>query len=51
MDPNVQAKELELQRQLGAKVRIAPHATGGGTITIEYTDAEELDGILRTISR
>lgn len=50
-DPNLRARELELQRQLGAKVRIASRTTGGGTITIEYTDAEELDGILRTVLR
>lgn len=50
-DPNIRARELDLQRQLGAKVRIAPRITGGGTITIEYTDAEELDGILRTVLR
>jgi ParB family chromosome partitioning protein len=49
LDPNTHAKELELQRQLGAKVRIAPRTTGGGTITIEYTDAEELEGIMRTL--
>lgn len=50
-DPNIRAREIELQRQLGAKVRIASRTTGGGTITIEYTDAEELDGILRTVLR
>ena len=48
-DPNTRAKELALQRALGAKIHIAAHPRGGGSITIEYTDAEELDGIVRTI--
>lgn len=47
-DPNLRAKELALQRTLGAKVRITPTAHGG-TITITYTNAEELTGILRAI--
>jgi len=48
-DPNVRAKELALQQRLGAKVRIAPRTDGGGAITIEYTDTEELQGIIGTI--
>lgn len=50
-DPNVRAKELALQQRLGAKVHITPRTSGGGAITIEYTDPEELQGILGTILR
>lgn len=43
---DLRAKELALQRRLSARVRIAPGTDGGGTITIAYTDAEELNGIV-----
>lgn len=50
-DPNLRAKALALQQALGARVRIAPNGGGGGAITIEYGDAEELSGIVRRISK
>ncbi|MDO8463140.1 MAG: ParB/RepB/Spo0J family partition protein [bacterium] len=49
-DPNLRAKALALQQRLGAKVRIEANASGGGTIAITYTDREELDGIVQTIT-
>lgn len=49
-DPNLRAKEIALQQRLGAKVSITPRG-GGGEIAIEYSDPEELRGIVRTILR
>ena len=49
-DPNLQAKEAALRQRLGAKVRITPNGSGG-TIAITYFSAEELAGIIRTITR
>lgn len=49
-DPNLHAKQLALQRVLGAKVTITPNASGGGVIAIAYSDAEELEGIVEAIS-
>lgn len=50
MEVNLRARELDLQRALGAKVAIARKGSGG-TITIAYGDAEELSGIVRKITR
>ncbi|MFH1098660.1 MAG: ParB/RepB/Spo0J family partition protein [Candidatus Uhrbacteria bacterium] len=50
IDPNLRAREVDLQRKLGAKVRIITRGRGG-TIVIAYNDVEELQGIVRTILR
>lgn len=50
IDPNLQAKEAALRQRLGARVRITPRGHGG-VIAIEYFSAEELAGIVRTITR
>jgi ParB family transcriptional regulator, chromosome partitioning protein len=49
-DPNVVARELSLQRQLSARVTIVPRGQGG-TISISYSDDEELQGIINTITK
>jgi ParB family chromosome partitioning protein len=44
-DPNVSAAEEQLQRELGARVRIHPGARGGGRIEIHCHDADDLDRV------
>lgn len=36
----------ELSDRLGAEVRILPTSRGGGTLSVRYSDLEQLDGIL-----
>ncbi len=38
-----------LQRRLGARCRVDPKSAGAGTIEIDYTSLDELDGILSKI--
>lgn len=45
-DPDIRALEQELSENLGARVRLAHKARGGGRLIIEYGGAEELDGLL-----
>ena len=47
-DVETRAREARLRAALGAKVTIKP-AGKGGNITIHYSDAEELEGIVRTV--
>lgn len=47
-DVEVQAREARLRAALGTKVSIKP-AGKGGNISIHYSDAEELEGIVRTV--
>ena len=47
-DVETRAREARLRDALGAKVTIKP-AGKGGTISIHYGDAEELEGIVRTV--
>ena len=47
-DVETRAREARLREALGTKVAIKP-AGKGGNITILYSDAEELEGIVRTI--
>ena len=50
LDPNLRAKEAAIRERLGARVRITPRGRGGA-IAIDYSDAEELQGIVQTITR
>jgi ParB family chromosome partitioning protein len=45
----IRALETRLQRVLGTKVRVAPSASGKGTITIEYYSLDDLDRILEKL--
>ncbi|WP_404800655.1 ParB/RepB/Spo0J family partition protein [Anaeromyxobacter paludicola] len=38
-----------LQRRLGARCRVVPKSSGAGTIEVDYTSLDELDGILGKI--
>jgi ParB family chromosome partitioning protein len=49
-DPNTAALEWELTDALGLKVMIANKA-GGGTVTIEYSDLDQLDRVLALLRR
>lgn len=45
-DPDVQRLEDELAGELGAVVRVRHGASGRGSLTIEYSSLEQLDGII-----
>ncbi|PIS40994.1 MAG: hypothetical protein COT26_00370 [Candidatus Kerfeldbacteria bacterium CG08_land_8_20_14_0_20_43_14] len=47
-DVEIKAKEARLRSALGTKVKISPQGKGGD-ISIDYSDAEELEGIIRKI--
>ncbi|MCL2468642.1 MAG: ParB/RepB/Spo0J family partition protein [Alphaproteobacteria bacterium] len=48
LDPNIIALENELSRQLGLKTRI--NARGGvGTITVHFTDLDQLDTVIQKL--
>ena len=47
-DVETRAREARLRGALGAKVIIKPSGKGG-TISIHYSDPEELEGIVRTV--
>ena len=46
VDPDIRALERELSENLGARVRFAHKARGGGRLIIEYEGSEELEGLL-----
>ncbi len=46
VDPDVRALQDELTDRLGAKVQIRQRARGAGSLTIEFNNNDELDGIL-----
>lgn len=48
-DPNIESLQQELAEQLGAKVEISCNAKGKGRLVINYTNLDELDGILSQI--
>lgn len=48
-DPDIQRLEQDLASILGAKVAIAHTTSGRGKLVINYTDLDELDGILAKI--
>ncbi len=50
MDPNVKAAQEQLQRSLGLKVRIED-VRGKGRVVIEYSNLEDFDTLLETLSR
>lgn len=45
-DPDVQRLEEELAGELGAVVRVRHGASGRGSLTVEYSSLEQLDGII-----
>lgn len=49
-DPDVQQLENSLSEKLGAKVAISHNRKGKGKLVINYTNLDELDGILRHFS-
>jgi ParB family chromosome partitioning protein len=49
VDPNVKAAIQEMERVLGARVRIVEKARQKGRIEIDYHSAEELDRIYAVI--
>ncbi len=49
LDPDVRRLESDLGERLGARVRIRHTNTGKGSLLIDYTTLEELDGILERI--
>jgi ParB family chromosome partitioning protein len=50
IDPNVKAAQEQLQRSLGLKVRIED-VRGKGRVVIEYSNLEDFDTLLETLSR
>jgi ParB family transcriptional regulator, chromosome partitioning protein len=47
--PSLRALTQRLQRRLGARVRVIPKSGVAGTLEVEYTSLDELDGILAKI--
>lgn len=50
-DPNIEALQNQLAEQLGTKVEIRCNSKGKGRLVINYTNLDELDGILAQIKR
>lgn len=50
-DPDIRALQEELSESLGTRVRISHKRNGRGTLTIDYSSADELEGILERIRR
>ena len=48
VDPNVRAAQLELERMLGTRVRIAD-SNGKGRIVIEYRNLSDFDRVLELL--
>ena len=51
LDADIRALQEELSERLGTRVRIHHKRTGRGTLVIDYTGADELEGILERIRR
>ena len=51
VDPDVRALETELSEQLGAAVTIQQRKQGKGTLRIDYSSLDQLDGILARIRK
>jgi len=49
-DPHVEEVKRRLRDRLGTKVAVLPRSRGGGTISIAYHDAEDLDRLLALIA-
>ncbi|MGI5819594.1 MAG: ParB/RepB/Spo0J family partition protein [Armatimonadota bacterium] len=49
-DPHIEDVTRRLRNNLGTKVVLLPKSSGGGTISIVYHDAEDLDRILAMIA-
>lgn len=50
-DPNLVALEHDLADRLGLRVRVAAKADGAGALTIHYDSPDQLDAVLRRLSR
>lgn len=48
-DPDVQRLEEELSESLGTQVKIHANRKGAGRLTIEFSDLDQLDGIMRRL--
>lgn len=48
-DPDIRALERELSDRLGARVRLTPKGKGAGRLVIDYTSADELEGLLERL--
>lgn len=51
LDPDIRALQEELSERLGTRVRISHKRNGRGTLIIDYSSADELEGILERIRR
>lgn len=51
VDPNVRAFLQSLQKKLSTKVTLKPNRKGGGTLTFEYYNQDDLDRILEHLER
>lgn len=49
VDPDVQRLENELAEQLGAVVRVRQGSSGRGSLIIDYSSLDQLDGIIRRL--
>jgi len=49
LDPDIQRLQDRMEESLGARVRIQHQSSGKGKLTISYTSADELDGILQRL--
>lgn len=48
-DPDLRALEQELSDRLGARVRLTQRGSGAGRLVIDYTTADELEGLLQRL--
>lgn len=51
LDPDIRTLQEELSERLGTRVRISHKRNGRGTLIIDYSSADELEGILERIRR
>ncbi|MBI5638729.1 MAG: ParB/RepB/Spo0J family partition protein [Nitrospinae bacterium] len=51
LDPNVRSFIDSLQKKLSTKVTLKPNRKGGGTLTFEYYNQDDLDRILEHLER
>jgi ParB family chromosome partitioning protein len=49
IDPDIQQLQDRMEEALGARVRIQHSASGKGKLVINYTSADEFDGILERL--
>jgi ParB family chromosome partitioning protein len=51
LDPDTRRLELEISESLGATVRLKPRNAGKGSVVIEYSSLDELQGLLKRLRR